>query len=467
MGTIWPGQRENDVTLNLLLPWFPVILGVGVWGRLLGRSRGYSLGIVCALFWITLVTAAGDVRAWNDPWTALALLAGAAAIVAMGGWAGETPLSAVAPSKLTGTNQSAEDARATAEDGDALDRLSALWDQFDDWLEQHREEGDPWGRFDEFIRSALYECCQAMHVRPYRMLSEGDELAPLAQADPLIHAERVSARRGIMGHVVTTGRSYIVNDAGQGQLVRALAMTTPPLAADSHESIQWCFAVRKGTRRLGVVAVGQLGIEPLDNKPFLSSVERAITMCWRTLYETIRCRSAVLNDPISELSSREAFLSSAEQALRESYRQAEPVVIAVFALEGLRELNDSGRWERADELVREVGIALRGKIRTDDRVGRFDGSRFLLLLRRVDSELASMITSQIMAKLSELCGDSARWGISIAVRCGVAGSGTDNVELRDLVTKALMESRRARLEARSIASDIGPSGPLLQPATHS
>ena len=54
--------------------------------------------------------------------------------------------------------------------------------------------------------------------------------------------------------------------------------------------------------------------------------------------------------------TQETFLQVAEQSLRESYGQAEPVALAVVVMEGLRTLNDSGRWEVADEVVRAAGV---------------------------------------------------------------------------------------------------------------
>ena len=43
------------MTLALLLPWFPILLAVGVGGRLLGRSRGLFMGVLCALFWVMVI----------------------------------------------------------------------------------------------------------------------------------------------------------------------------------------------------------------------------------------------------------------------------------------------------------------------------------------------------------------------------------------------------------------------------
>src|SRR3990172_1571343 len=79
------------MTLTLLLPWFPILLGVGVAGRLVGRGRGFALGMVCALFWVVLVQASAGTGMWSQPWIVVTILMGAAAIFLMGGWAGQMP----------------------------------------------------------------------------------------------------------------------------------------------------------------------------------------------------------------------------------------------------------------------------------------------------------------------------------------------------------------------------------------
>jgi GGDEF domain-containing protein len=253
----------------------------------------------------------------------------------------------------------------------------------------------------------------------------------------------------------------------------------PPADEGPTSPIVWCFPVRQGTRRRGVVTVGHLGIAPQTNQPLLRAVERMVAQFWAMLSETIHSRSAVQNDPVSGLPTRPAFLRLAEQSLAESYQQCEPVAVVVLALEGLRELSDAGRWDAADELVHEVSRVLTRKVRIDDRLGRFDGSRFLILLRRVDSELASLIVSQLISRVAALCGDRvgplasqpaggepACWGqgslpgpshrhASIRVRCGLAGSGTENPDLRTLVLRALDQCRRARLENTPLATDLG------------
>ncbi len=438
------------MTLTLLLPWFPILLAVGLGGRLLGRGRGFALGLVCAMFWVVLVQAAAGTGIWRQPGVVVTIAIGAVAIFLMGGWAGQMPVDRSWPSGTSSSmfrppsgDPASEDARA------ALDRFATLIHQFDDWLAEHRDDSDSWPAFGEFIRGVLFQCCKATHVKPYRLLSEGGELVPLREPDPLAELKRVSARQGILGHVVTTGRSYVGGDPTQGELIGQLAQDVP-------EPIMWCFAVTQGTQRLGAVTVGQLDVAPEANRALLRAVEQLVSQCWCMLAETVRSRTAGQDDPGSGLYNRAAFLQAAQQSLRESYAQGEPVAIAVIVVEGMRELNDAGRWEVADELVREVADSLRRKVRMDDRLGRFDGSRFVWLLRRVDAELASLIVKQVISRLTALCGDRSRWRSAITVRCGVVGSGTGskNPDLRTLVSHALVQSRRARLEQVTIAGEL-------------
>ncbi len=442
------------MTLTFILPWFPIILGVGLGGRLLCRPRGFGLGIVCALFWVMLVQTAGGISIWADPWAVLSIVAGVFSIVAMGGWAGEmaierTSLSGPAAAK----HQEARTPALEMEQETTLQRLSSVMDRFDDWLDAHRNDKNPWPKFDEFVRSALYQCCRATHVKPYQLTGDGEELKPLCEPDPFADAEPMSARRGIVGHVLTTGRHYVGSDQTHGELINRLA-------EESQEAVAWCFAIREGPCKIGVVVVGQLDIAPERYKQSLRVTQNLISQLWCRLLEAVRSRAAVLDDPVSGAYTREAFLHMAGQSLRESYGQGEPVALAVVAVENLRELNDSGRWEVADEMIRKVSAVLQRKIRMDDRLGRFDGSRFIVLLRRVDSELASLIIAQIMSQLTACCATDERCEKSVVVRCGVVGSGAGNPDLRQLVSGALAQYRRARQQDVKVASDLQPAAVL-------
>lgn len=434
------------MALTLLLPWFPILLGVGVGARLLGRARGTFLGLLCAMFWTLLVQTSTASRVWVEPWTIAALVAGAVAIVAIGAWAGEHVDEQTALSSIKPLGERSALASNEAPSNNELTRLSQALEQFEEWFCDHRDDPDPWPAFDQFIRTMLNRCCQATHVRPYRVVADERELVPLRELDPLSDASVEPVGRGVVNQVVTSGRSYvagIATDDGQGQA-----------SGDaSSEPIAWCFAVHDGPRTCGVVTVGRVGLDPQQSRTLMTTTERLVHQFWRVLSETMTGRTAVQLDPVSGLLVRPVFMKHADQVLKESQRHGEPVTLAVIALEGLRELNDCGKWEQADELIEGISRILQRKVRTDDRIGRFDGSRFVMLLRRVDAELGSLIAGQLLGRLRDLCNDATRWGTTVRVRCGLAVSGAETADLTTLLTHAMAQCQKARTEGKSIVID--------------
>lgn len=439
---------------SMLLPWFPIILAVGVGGRLLGRQRGLGLGILCSLFWVALVQAAQGIALWQSGWAVITLLIGSFAMAMMGAWSGE----AIADRAGSGNGIAADGeglrsawSAPSAKSGQMEDKLQSpggAVEQFHEWLEQHRDQADPWPDFGEFIRGVLFQCCQATHVKPYRLLAERQELELLRGVDPLRGVTRVSARKGIIGHVLTTGRSYLAG-VTDGDLVGALAQETEAPAP-------WCFAVRCGTRRLGAVSVGYLNLDPQRHRTLLRGVEQIIALFWGHLAEVARSRLAGDDDPVSRLSNRQAFFRAAERSLREAGSRGEPVALAVISIRGLRRLNDAGKWDAADDLIRDLGAVLRRKVRLEDHIGRFDGARFVWLLRRVDSELARLIVSQVMDRLESVVADP-RWSMPdfpLGIHCGLSGAGLQPTALRSLVAKALVQSQRARTNGLRVATDL-------------
>lgn len=470
--------------LNMMLPWFPIVLSAAIGARLIGPAKASWLGVTCALFWVIVVQTTSGVPFWSDPATFASLLAGSAAIVGMAHWSGVYESSGSTPDGAVGQTHRLQS--VGLEGNGSLDAVSNAITEFDDWLERHRFSTDAWPAFDEFLRNLLYRHCGATHTRPYRILSEGDSLVPLRAIESTDPEELPSARKGILGHVATTGRPFYATDESQGELVLALAANTknPPV---------WCFAVRQGARSIGLVSVGQLadcGTGPLDpmgqgqglqsvgsggpaSRALMRTFERLTGQFWTTLREVCRGRCAAKTDAVSGMMTREAFLDEARRAASQSYAHGEPVAIAVIAVEGLRTLLDQGKWDLADDVVSEVSAALRDRLRPDDLLGRFDDARFLLMLRRVDSELASLIATQLVERLAQLLTvnqapardpmglgaglQSLRSG-DIGIRCGVSGSGTGSPSVTQLVAEAVALSQRAREKETLVVSDL-PSEP--------
>jgi len=431
--------------LPLILTWFPIILGVILGASVVGRRRAVWLGTCCALFWLGIVQVAAETSIWWSPSGAVALLSGCAAMIGMGLWASGPDGPSTQP---RGERPAAARAEHTSVAASTLNSsLTDLLQHFDDWLDLHRDDPDPWADFGEFLRAAVHQFNGGTHVRPFRVLADAEALVPLGRADAQAEGDVLSARDGIVGHVCTTGQSYRAGDPKQGPLVAELAgRSTEPLA--------WCFAVHQGPRRIGVVTVRRVPSSTGVDLAALQVFQMIIGQFWNTLEEVClssRCRTT---DPVSRMLTRDAFLTAAQRAMRESYNHGEPIALATVNIEGLRTLDDAGLWELADQLVYEAAALLRGALRSDDLIGRFDGSRLLIMLRRTDSALADLIVRQVLSKLTTLCADRQRWRVDLDVRCGLSGSGTETPPLRDLVARAVANCHEARRAFVPLASDL-------------
>ncbi len=420
---------------TLMLPWFPTILASAVGARLVGHQRASWLGLACAIFWVILVQTATGRAIWDDAAMAAAVIAGSAAIVGMADWSARFgELNHVSESNIESHEDSEQD----------RSHLVGAVSEFDDWLESHRHIADIWPCFDEFLRHLLNHHCGARHVRTYRILSEGEVMLPLHALERGRLEDLPSARSGILGHVATTGRPYYIDDDHHGALVSKLAQQSPnpPI---------WCFAMRQGGRTIGLVSVREL--DRNITRDSLHAMEAIVSQFWGMLAEVCRGRSAVTTDTGSGMMTREAFLNEANQIAKLSYTAGEPVTIVVIAMEGLRPLMDDGRWALCDEIVREVSTMIQHRVRPNDLIGRFDDARFMLLLRCVDSELASMIAYQISEQFSELTFEVST-SDKVHLRCGVSGSGVSRRTIAEMLSCAVHLCHQAREESVHLVSDV-------------
>ncbi len=432
------------MSMSLILLWFPIVLAVGVGARLVLPTRGVWFGVLGATFWLVLVFAEGDVETFLDAWTLLALSSGAVAIAAIGAWSstdrGE-PNSGVSDVPDSAMAEEASSKHSY------VGGLTETFLAFDDWLEAHRHSEDPWPEFGEFLRIALNRLTGATHVHPYRILSEDDALVPLRAIGPGELMDIDSARCGIVGHVATTGRAYVENEQAHGELV-------DQLARQSGEPVAWCFAISQGTRRIGLLKIGSLSAGAACDPEMLTLAQNIVSSFWVTLGEVCRRRTAEIRDPLSGLLARESFLFEADRTLSAAYVHNEPVAVGIVAVEGIRLLCDRGDWDLADALAAEAALLLGERVRTDDCIGRFDDSRFVVLLRRVDSALGALIIEQLHKSFSDLCSDGDRWRVPLVVRCGVSGSGTEQPPLRELISRAINRCHEARARNVALLSDV-------------
>jgi GGDEF domain-containing protein len=349
-----------------------------------------------------------------------------------------------------------EEGHVASERGEVPRRVT---DSFLAWCEQGLPDAHPWSSFDQLVREMLAEQLGAVRVRCYQVLPGEQQYRSLSQLGT--SGDGKCARAGVLGHVATTGREFVAGDAAHGELV-------DQLAEEGNEPWEWVFPIREQAQTVGLVAVGKL---PAPNA--LDSVRRRdlatlIMIFWRHVACLERLRIAQRTDKASGLLTRGDFFALATRALADSYAENEPVVVVVLALEGLRFLDDAGRWSEHDALVENIGLLIKRRIRTDDIIGRFSDDRFVLLLRRLDSGLGRLIAAKIQDTVQAQIEQLGDVGAALRMRVGLTGSGFHQPPLEGLLGAAWGAVAQARQQDVLLYADLGTAeSPGRPPPTES
>jgi len=313
------------------------------------------------------------------------------------------------------------------------------------WCEQGLAEADPWNSFDQLVREMLTEQVGAVRVRCYQVLPGDQQFRSLSHGGT--SGDGKCARSGLLGHVATTGREFVAGDKAHGELV-------DQLAEDGEEPWDWVYPIREESQTVGLLAVGRLPPTTVLDDGRRKQLSTLITVFWKYVSCLERLGIAEKTDKASGLLTRSDFFASATRALGDSYKENEPVVVAVLTLEGLRRLDDLGRWSDHDALVENIGLLINRRIRTDDIIGRFSDDRFVLLLRRLDSSLGRLIAAKIQATAQEEIEQLGSVGETLRVRVGLTGSGFRKESLEKLLVSAFEVVERARKEGVGLYCDL-------------
>ena len=434
----------------LAFEWVLMMIVAGVAGRWRGLLSGGIVAACCAGFWVALFLVIGHETGNLNTGSIGILTAGALAILGIAAGTGRhagrpkpPPVAATGRDTAPRTNPPPSDVR----------RLGEALQQFDDWLERYRHDADPWPEFDEFLRSLLHQHCGAVRVKPYRVLSEGDAPVPLRAAESAHTNDFVLTPDGVMGYILRTGQSWLADDP-------ACRAEVPDAAATGHGPIAWAFPVRQAGNTIGAVTVGELPA-PAENadrfRDLLRTMELLVSQCWTMLLEVCRSRVGATTDPASGLLTLTAFTEAAERVWNEARRRGEPMAVLVIAAEGLRTLEEGGRWTQAGLLVSRAGNLLALRCRENDLLARFDESRFLMLLRRVDLDLAALIANELLQKLTAATADVPNSRL-VRFRGGIAIGAGARPDLGNLISQAVEQCHLARrrdlpLLATEVASE--------------
>jgi diguanylate cyclase (GGDEF)-like protein len=164
------------------------------------------------------------------------------------------------------------------------------------------------------------------------------------------------------------------------------------------------------------------------------------------------------HDALTGLFNRRRFEEELTRELVSAERYQGRLAMLAIDLDDFKYINDSLGHSVGDELIGQVGEALRGRLRRSDVLARLGGDEFAVILPRVDEETARDVAESLLAAVGgvDLVGLGARGGGKVSASVGIAlfdpGSKLTAEELLVEADIAMYDAKEAG-RARAVVYD--------------
>jgi diguanylate cyclase (GGDEF)-like protein len=128
---------------------------------------------------------------------------------------------------------------------------------------------------------------------------------------------------------------------------------------------------------------------------------------------------------------------------------AEPLAVLFLDIDHFKQVNDSRGHAAGDACLRAVADAIRLELGSSDRVGRYGGEEFLIMLRSDSARMAQQVAERIVARAAGLQVPVGEHAITLTVSIGVAVRDALVSDPETLVEYADAAQYRAKAEGRN------------------
>lgn len=139
-------------------------------------------------------------------------------------------------------------------------------------------------------------------------------------------------------------------------------------------------------------------------------------------------REQAHRDPLTGLYNRRFLDTTLARELHRCVRDSCTVSLLMIDIDHFKTINDTHGHQVGDEVLKQLAGVLCAHTRAHDVVSRFGGEEFLVMLPRMETELACQRADQIRATVENTSFNSSAGPLRLTLSAGVAvyqGKGTD------------------------------------------
>ncbi|MBK5258780.1 MAG: diguanylate cyclase [Thermoanaerobaculia bacterium] len=166
---------------------------------------------------------------------------------------------------------------------------------------------------------------------------------------------------------------------------------------------------------------------------YLSDVAQVLS----NIYQLTRSRDLAMRDDLTKAFNRRFFESYLEEEIERSRRYGSQFSIIFLDLDDLKMVNNFYGHLTGSRTLQEVAKRILGAVRTIDKVVRFGGDEFCIILPQTDQDQAMLVANRVrraMSATSFIVDDNIE--ISITASFGIAAYPIHAVTKEDLVRQA-------------------------------
>jgi diguanylate cyclase (GGDEF)-like protein len=157
-------------------------------------------------------------------------------------------------------------------------------------------------------------------------------------------------------------------------------------------------------------------------------------------------RKLAETDPLTNLLNRRAFMDAAADAMRYYQRYGRAIATLVVDIDHFKRVNDVHGHAAGDAVIRRIGELIAQTLRETDKVARFGGEEFVVLLREVSEHDAHELAERIRLVIAEsrIPFDGKELGVTVSIGCAaITAHDRDIEELIERADRALYAAKGA------------------------
>jgi diguanylate cyclase (GGDEF)-like protein len=239
--------------------------------------------------------------------------------------------------------------------------------------------------------------------------------------------------------VAATGRSFLA--VGPRELtasVPRLSITAPPASGASGCALLAPLA--HGGQIEAVVVLVRRESAPYGER----SIEQATTLVDQaaTVLALVRARSEAGTDPVAGCLNHRAMRRRLHEEIGRAERSDGRLACVIVDLDDFKIVNDRYGHQAGDSILRQVAQALMGEFRAFDRVARYGGDEFVVILPNADIESAVAAAGRALARMRRVLFPDGSRGVSASMGVAEWRSSMTEGELLEVCDAALLQGKR-------------------------